>query len=162
MNKYTVYYDFKGPDEINYGDYFADSEEQAMEEIIKFDTTRNIYSAPLEANMRYQGMSAVLINQPEPVPTVDESIETMKDNFEKLKQMYDINMEELAKLRASNMFGAHFHYADDTIKFVPIFTLQEDMKINGKDPISYTLNFDQKLLAFWITDLNSHIGKTKE
>jgi len=148
MNNYQVYYNKGQEDEINYGVYQGRTEADALEEIVKHDTIRKVYDRKIQPGMRYNGMTAIKFGTPEPVA-----------DLETLQAMFDLNADELARYKSSEMFGATFHYRSNPDKFLPVFTLDDNLIQNNEAPYKYTLNFDQKLLAYWITKCGTYIQK---
>ena len=168
MNEYIVYYDKDGPDEINYGSYYAKNEIEAIEQIIAHDTIRKQYSLIEEPEIRHQGMTAkfkktdVLYGEKEKSITdmmkdTEQNISSMQKDFNDLEEKYLKTLEELKQHKTARAFGATFHYHNHEDKFLPIFVLDDSIVIDGEYPYKYTLNFDKELLSFWLAKCGENI-----
>ncbi len=165
--QYKVYYNQGLPGEEFYGLYDADSEYNAIEQVVAQDTYRNSLKSVDVIYLRHEGMSAEqTLLEPELKQQTEEKIEetnqhvkVMEDSFKQLQKLYEENMNELSAFKSANSFGATYHYKDNKTKFVPIFVLNDDIELDGEKPYKYTLNFDQQLLAFWITAVSKHVIK---
>lgn len=161
MNEYIVYYDKDGPDEINYGSYYAKNEIDAIEQIIVHDTIRKQYSIESEIDIRHQGMTAVYQIKEKSIRDMikdtEQEISLMKEEFNTIESLYEKTLEELKQYKVARSFGATFHYHNHEDKFLPIFVLDDSIIIDEEYPYEYTLNFDKELLSFWLAKCGENI-----
>ena len=169
MKQYKVYYGKGTLNEIDYGIYEGEDEFDAMDQVVNLDTIRNIYSRETEMNLRYEGMYAAELLTPnaqieqntvEKIAETEVNVKKIETTFAQLESMYAENIKELTALKTASSFGATYHYNNGETRFVPIFVLEENVIVNGEMPHKVELNFNQELLAFWMTEIKSKtIGK---
>ena len=166
--KYNVFYkpeNVLNEEDVYYGEFEATSEFDAIEQVIAQDRTRNILSIENNLELRHWRMFAELIDKPSALKmmsTMEEDILETQASFIKLEQLYEENLVELQALKASSGFGATFHYHNTNDKFIPVFALPENLEINYEKPYSFTLNFDQKILAQWLVECEISLNKEEE
>ena len=169
MNKYKVEYKGSGipkEDEINYGNYYANSSIEAIEQIVELDPTRSIYDLKTELDIRHWGMIATLISSEPDVLTkleqMKEDTATMKEQFNQLEKLYHDTLEELIKYKESALYGAIFKYYEREDQFIPIFGEIKNLHFGLEKPHSFKINFDQELLAHWLTECHLALEKDEE
>ena len=169
MNKYRIEYSNGEPeDNIDYGIFEASSEKEAIEAVVSHDATRRIYNIDTNIEQRHWGMTATLITDaPKPGSLEDmqelaKHIETAKEAFNTLEQLYESNLKELEQYKRSSGFGVTFKYYESNDFFVPIFADIIATKKGMEKPHSMTLNFNQEILAHWLTECNMALEKEEE
>ena len=160
MQKYNVIYEDQN-EQIDYGLIEANTETDAIEEIVKNDEYRKNISDPLR---RYYGMKAIMVvenNDLENMQEMEKNIKTVESNFIELQKKYYKTIEELRDIKTSIKFGATFEYKNHTPVFIPIFATIDSLDKNGEKPIKFSLNFDQKLFAQWTVECTKLLKNNK-
>ena len=148
----------------SYGYFEAKSKFDAIEKIISQDEIRNIIpkSSP---ELRHYGMVAVKASTEqllEEIQKIAKEVQDMDKSFSMIEQLYEKDQEEIIRLKQSAAFGATFHYHNTDDRFIPVFALPENLEINYEKPHSFTLNFDQKILAQWLVECEISLEKEKK
>lgn len=146
MNKYRVVYvdALNHRNNIDYGIVNAQSEIQAIEEIVQHDTIRSVYDIDTEIEKRHNGMVAEEIKpKQEPINYTQK----LPDTIQEQDYIY---------------YGATFKYKNYEDGFIPLFQPIHDLSVDGELPISFSLNFTKEMMAEWITLCNMQLKQTNE
>ncbi len=150
MKAYNIYFQDENQ-KIDYGIIMAESEFKAIETIVSQDEQRTQYTSIDDIHLRHYGMHADEVTEEKllSVPEVNERIEELTKDFEILQEKYKMQQK----------FGVTFKFKNKKNEFYSIFTAFKEDMFKDDYPIELEFNFDQKLLAYWITLCNSYLQK---
>jgi hypothetical protein len=86
----------------------------------------------------------------------------MEKNFTSIEQLYEEALEELTVYKKAIGYGATFQYVNHDDTFIPLFVIADSLDIDGEAPHQFTLNFNEKNMAEWITSCNKLINPESE